>query len=326
MIFLMALIGAITRLTESGLSITEWQPVKGALPPLSASDWQKAFDLYKATPQYRAINQGMSLEEFKNIFFWEWLHRLWGRLIGLVYAAGLVWFWVRKEIPQGFKLPLFAALVLGGLQGLIGWLMVKSGLQPGMASVSPYRLAAHLAMALVLYGFIYLQILRLWPLPHLLRAPTGLRVHAGIGLAMLSLAIVWGALVAGLDAGKIYNTFPDMNGRFFPSDFAALPNYWQNLFENPAAVQWMHRCITISTAVVLLALALGIQKTFEGNKNAQWVALAVGTFSLLQPALGVATLLTGVNIYLGVAHQAGAIMLLTAVLTSLHVLGKPKTA
>ncbi len=161
MIFIMALIGAVTRLTESGLSITRWEPVKGALPPLSDAAWNKAFELYKATPQYRAINQGMALPEFKTIYFWEWLHRLWGRLIGLVYAAGLAWFWLRRQIPPGYKAPLLAALAFGGLQGFVGWFMVQSGLQPGMAAVSHYRLALHLMLAFALYGFLLLQMLRL---------------------------------------------------------------------------------------------------------------------------------------------------------------------
>lgn len=318
MIFLMALIGAVTRLTESGLSITRWDPVKGALPPLSDTAWNNAFDLYKATPQYKAINQGMSLPEFKNIYFWEWLHRLWGRVIGLVYAGGLLFFWLRKQIPPGFKAPLLGALALGGVQGFVGWYMVQSGLEPGMASVSHYRLALHLGLALFLYALLFVQILRLLPRPAF---KPGLRFHAGAGLALLSLAMLWGVFTAGLDAGKIYNTFPLMDGHVLPPDAHALAPAWKNWLENPTGVQFLHRVLTITTSLVLLLLAFRLHNRAE-DKQAKRVAMNVGVMSLLQPALGIATLLTGVNIALAAAHQAGALLLLNAVLAALMAVRK----
>ncbi|MBI3418600.1 MAG: COX15/CtaA family protein [Proteobacteria bacterium] len=325
MIFFMALIGAVTRLTESGLSITRWEPLTGAVPPLTQSDWNKTFDLYKHTPQYRAIHSGMSLPEFKTIYFWEWLHRLWGRLIGLVYAAGLIFFWARGKIPNEHKGLLLAALVLGGLQGFVGWFMVQSGLQAGMAAVSPYRLAMHLGLALILYGLLFIEILRLWPLPPW-PAPTrrpDLRTHAWAGFALLCAAMLWGVFTAGLDAGKIYNSFPLMDGQMIPTDIAALRPFWRNLFENPAAAQLMHRALTITTAILLLALAGRFYFTASGKPNRQ-MALALGFFSLLQPALGIATLLTGANIALAVLHQAGAILLLSTMLIVLYALQKTR--
>jgi cytochrome c oxidase assembly protein subunit 15 len=320
MIFIMALIGAVTRLTESGLSITRWEPVKGALPPLSATAWQNAFDLYKATPQYKAINQGMGLPEFKNIYFWEWLHRLWGRLIGLIYAAGLAWFWLRKQIPKGYGWPLLGALALGGMQGFVGWFMVQSGLQPGMAAVSHYRLALHLGIALMLYGWLLIQMLRLQDFPKL-RLPCSLRAHAWIGFGALVLAMIWGAFTAGLDAGKIYNTFPLMDGRMVPPDAISLKPMWKNWVENAAGVQLMHRLLTIGTAIILLVLALRLHR-FSFSAAARSTAMALGVFSLIQPALGVATLLSGVNIALAALHQAGAILLLSATLAALMLVRK----
>jgi cytochrome c oxidase assembly protein subunit 15 len=319
MIFIMALIGAVTRLTESGLSITRWEPVKGALPPLSEKGWQEAFDLYRATPQYRAINQGMKLEDFKKIYFWEWLHRLWGRLIGLVYAAGLAFFWLRRQIPKGYKTPLAAALALGGLQGLVGWLMVKSGLQPGTASVSPLGLAAHLSLAFALFGFLYIQMLRLVDFPALKKE--GFRLHGWTGFILLCFAIFWGVLTAGLDAGKIYNSFPAMNGQWLPSDALALEPFLRNLVENPAMVQFMHRALTITTGLTLLWLGWRLYRKAK-KKEGKQAGLALLGLSLLQPALGIATLLTGVNITLAVLHQAGALLLLMATLTALYIIEK----
>jgi cytochrome c oxidase assembly protein subunit 15 len=320
MIFIMALIGAVTRLTESGLSITRWEPVKGALPPLSDQSWQEAFDLYRATPQYRAINQGMALEDFKRIYFWEWLHRLWGRVIGLIYAAGLAFFWLRGQIPKGYKTPLLAGLVLGGFQGLVGWLMVKSGLQPGMAAVSPLGLAAHLSLAFALFGFLYIQMLRLADFPSFKKE--GLRLHSRAGFTLLCLSIFWGVLTAGLDAGKIYNSFPQMNGQWIPSDALALEPFFRNLIENPAMVQLAHRALTITTSLVLVFLGWRIYKNARGKPKQAGLALLV--LSLLQPALGIATLLTGVNIVLAVLHQAGALLLLLAVLTAVYMMEKKK--
>ncbi len=320
MIFAMAIIGAITRLTESGLSITEWQPVKGALPPLNDAAWEHAFSLYKATPQYHAINAGMTLPEFKNIFFWEWLHRLWGRLIGLVYALPLLVFWPRGKIPAGFKLPLIVGLLLGGLQGLVGWIMVKSGLQPGMAAVDAGKLAMHLDLALFVYCFLLWQVMRLKAMPLLSATSFCLKRHAVITLFLAAVTITWGALTAGLDAGKIYNTFPLMNGAFLPSDALAQEPWWRNFLHNPAAVQFAHRWLAIGTAFTAIALGLRLHKRGAAKIGGALIALP-----LLQLMLGIATLLSGVDIVLAVLHQGNAILVLSAALAGVFVALRKET-
>lgn len=316
MIFVMAVIGAITRLTESGLSITRWDVLAGTLPPLNNAQWQQAFQLYQATPQYHAINQGMSLEDFKGIFLWEWAHRLWGRLIGLVYALPLLFFWLRGHIPSGFKASLFLGLLLGGLQGVVGWIMVQSGLQPGMTAVSHYRLALHLVFALGLYSFLLWQIMRLSALP---AAPMPMRSfcfrrHSLFAMFFLILTIIWGAFTAGLDAGKIYNSFPLMNGHIFPEDGLAQSPTWLNFLANPAAVQFSHRWLAITTFV--LAITLSLRVTHAGLRP---IGLLLGGTALLQVGLGVATLLGGVPIALAAIHQANAILLLSALLATIFM-------
>lgn len=323
MIFLMALIGAITRLTESGLSITRWEPISGAIPPLNENNWNHAFDLYKQSPQYRAINQGMDLEAFKGIFFWEWLHRLWGRLIGLVYALPLAFFWLKGMIPAGYKKPLLFALLLGGMQGFVGWFMVQSGLVEGMASVSAYRLALHLGMALLIYAFLLWLIFRLKgfaPSATALNAP-GIRWHALIALSFVCITMIWGAFTAGLDAGKIYNTFPLMNGQLLPADALVQNPVWINFLENPAGVQFVHRWLAISTFVIVMALAIRYHKL-----GAPRVAVAIGFSAAAQVMLGIGTLLSGVDIALAVIHQANAIILLSTTLAALYLAVTPARA
>jgi cytochrome c oxidase assembly protein subunit 15 len=316
MIAVMAVLGAITRLTESGLSITRWDPITGALPPLSEGSWQNAWKLYQATPQFKAIHSGMNLAEFKNIFFWEWLHRLWGRLIGLVYALPLLFFWLKGAIPKGFGAPLAAGLLLGFLQGLAGWLMVRSGLQPGRASVDALWLSLHLSLALFIYGFLFWQALRLNAGKlAAIKAGSGLRLHAVFGLLLLAATLFFGSLTAGLHAGKIYNSFPLMNGAFLPPDF-----YHKGLgfFENPAAVQFTHRWLAIGTAFILVALGVRLIDTGKMNFAVTGLLLAV----MAQVALGIATLLSNVEPELAVLHQANAIMLLSFVLLALFGLAK----
>lgn len=312
MIFIMCLIGAITRLTESGLSITKWEPVRGAIPPLDDASWGRAFGLYKQSPQYSAINQGMDLASFKGIYFWEWLHRLWGRLIGLVYALPLVFFWAKGMVPQGFKKPLLASLLLGGLQGFIGWFMVQSGLQEDMANVSAYRLALHLDAALLIYGFLLWQMLRLKNIAPCTDARQ-VRPHAVLALLCVCITITWGALTAGLDAGKIYNSFPLMNGYVLPPDALALHPVSLNFFENPAAVQFMHRCLAVFTFIVLMSLAMRLHK-----RGAEKTATALGVLVTLQIMLGIGTLLSGVDIALAVAHQANAVLVLSLAIMALY--------
>ncbi|HYD98653.1 MAG TPA: COX15/CtaA family protein [Alphaproteobacteria bacterium] len=310
MVFAMAVIGAITRLTESGLSITEWRPITGTLPPLNEAQWLREFDLYRQTPEFRLEHSWMTLADFKRIYFWEWLHRLWGRLIGLAFALPLAWFWLRGHLTdRTLRLRLLGLLALGGAQGALGWFMVMSGLVD-RPSVSHYRLAAHLGLALLIYALLVAQILSLVR-PRAERVPGGLRRHATLALVLLAATIAWGAFVAGLDAGLVYNTFPLMNGAWMPEELWAMAPAWLNLFENHGAVQFAHRVLALATGAAVLALAFrGLGRGIGGLPRTALMAAAVAV--LLQIGLGVATLLAQVPVALGAAHQAGAILLLTA--------------
>ena len=309
MVFAAAVIGAITRLTESGLSIVEWAPITGTLPPLTDHAWADAFAAYKATPQYRYMNTGMSLEAFQAIYFWEWLHRFWDRLVGLVFAAGLAWFAWRRALGWSLGLRLLGLLVLGGAQGVLGWLMVASGLND-RPSVSHYLLAAHLGLAVLLYALILWTAYGL-ALPRLgdfARAPS-LRRHAAIAIGCVAVTMCWGAFVAGLDAGQVYNTFPLMDGRFLPPEAFSIIPAWLNVFDNTALVQFTHRWLALGTALVVLALAV----RSRGTPAAGWGGL-VGLMVLVQVGLGISTLLTKVPVGLGAMHQAGALLLLALLL------------
>lgn len=304
MIFAMAVIGAITRLTESGLSMVEWRPVTGWIPPLSEQEWQRVYDLYRQSPEFAHKHYWMEIDDFKRIFFWEWLHRLWGRLIGLVYALPLLWFWIRKAIPQGFGLKLFGLFLLGGAQGVLGWWMVKSGLAD-RPEVSHYRLAAHLALALVLFSMVWWTALSLRGRSS---APVkrGLQMHGWGALALLAITIIWGAFTAGLDAGHIYNSWPLMNGSFTPPEgFNA-----SSIIEQHGWVQFTHRWLAVLTGLAILVFAVRVNSP----------ALAAMVF--IQIGLGIGTLLTQVLIPLAALHQAGAMILLALLLKSLHETGK----
>lgn len=308
MVFAMAVIGAVTRLTESGLSITEWKPITGALPPMSEAHWQQEFDLYKQTPEFSAKHFWMELGDFKKIYFWEWLHRLWGRLIGVTYALPLLWFWASGRIPQGYKWKLGGLFLLGGAQGFMGWFMVQSGLID-RPSVSHFRLAAHLGLALLLFA------LMLWlALDMLARSRDGLakkiqplwrgtRAFGWATLGLISVTIMWGAFVAGLDAGMIYNTFPHMGNGLVPPDFG-------NVHSSPAGVQFIHRWLAVTTMVAVLG--------YVWVNRMRGITPFLGLMVLLQVGLGIATLLTQVNIGLAALHQAGAIALMGLMLTAQH--------
>ena len=309
MVFAMAVIGAITRLTGSGLSMVEWRPLIGALPPLNEAEWQRVFDLYRATPEYQKINAGMGLDAFKEIFFWEWFHRLWGRTIGLVFAVPFFWFWLTGRIARPLLPRLIGFLVLGGLQGLLGWFMVKSGLVD-RPSVSHYRLAAHLGLAVLIYALLVWQawelLVRTAPV-----AAAGLRRHMLAATALVAVTMLWGAFVAGLDAGLAYNSFPLMDGRLLPPEAFSLVPLWSNPFDNTALVQFLHRWLAIATAVAVLALWLRARSAPRPLGRAAGLAAGI---AVAQVALGIATLLLEVPVALGAAHQAGALILLTALL------------
>jgi len=319
MIFAMVVIGGITRLTESGLSITEWRPVTGAIPPMSESAWQAEFERYQQIPQYQQVNRGMTLAEFKSIFWWEYVHRLWGRLIGIVFAVPLIWFWIRGRIHGRTAHHLGGIFVLGALQGGIGWWMVASGLTDRV-SVSPYRLAVHLAMALAIYAWTLWAALDLW------RGSASLRRAGGGLLAFLVgvfVTITSGAFVAGNRAGMTYNTFPLMDGRIVPEFYIdpAFGSLARSIFEGIAAVQFNHRVLAMLIAGAAIVLWLSHRRSVR-TPTASWALVAVPFTAMLQIALGISTLLMVVPIPLAAAHQAGAVLVLTAAIVAAHAIAR----
>ena len=314
MILVMIVLGGATRLTGSGLSIMEWAPLMGTLPPMSDAEWQRLFALYQKIPQYDLVNHGFGLEGFKRIFWLEWAHRLWGRLIGLAFLLPLIGFWWTGRVSPWLRWRLVVLFLLGGLQGAVGWFMVASGFFPDMTSVSPYRLVVHLGLALTLYGAIVWTGLSL----HAPAGPAGwanrtLAVLAPCGLALVCLTILAGGFVAGLHAGLTYNTFPLMDGRLLPPSYADLHPFVRNLTENIAAVQFDHRLL----ATLTLLVAFGTAIAGWNDPAARRRSVAVGAVALLQYGVGVGTLLFGVPVDLAVLHQAGAAALLTAYLVLL---------
>jgi heme a synthase len=325
MMFLIVVIGGITRLTESGLSITEWQPVTGVLPPLGDAQWQAEFDRYKAIPQYRAIHPDMALTQFKQIFFWEYLHRLWARLIGVVFAAPFLYFLLRGRIPWRLAPRLAGLFVLGGLQGALGWYMVKSGLSERI-EVSQYRLAAHLATAVIIYAAtLWVALDLLWPraAPALDPRQIALRRGAGVVLGLIFLTLIAGTFVAGLRAGYIDNTFPLMEGSFVPPRYAPLTPLWRSWFEDPTTAQFDHRLLAeLTWAAVVVFWLYSLRLDLPTRARAAVHTLAA--LATLQAGLGISTLLLVVPLALAVAHQAGALLLLTAALVTRHALGVPR--
>lgn len=312
MILLMVAVGGITRLTESGLSMVTWEPILGTVPPLNNEQWDYRFEQYKQYPEFQQLRPDMTLHEFKVIFFWEYLHRLLGRLLGLVYAVPLAWFWLRGKIPTRLAWPLIIGLGLGGAQGVMGWYMVSSGLVDN-PYVSHYRLAAHLGLAFLLFAYL------LWILLTTLRAahaeepasPAARRWAQGLSVLLVA-QIVWGAFVAGLNAGYLYNTFPKMQGQWLPPYWDMLSPVWINLIDNPATVQFIHRLLgtllVLGTALVWVVLRR--DPSIDGRKRS-----ALHLFVLLMLAqfwVGVFTLVLMVPLVLGVLHQVMACLLLGA--------------
>ncbi len=321
LIYAMAVIGAITRLTESGLSIVYWRPITGWLPPLSVAEWEAVFAQYQSSPEYMKVNAGMTLAEFKTIFWWEYVHRLWGRLIGVAFALPMLWFLVRRQVPPRLRGHLVAAFALGGLQGVVGWWMVQSGLID-RPDVSHLRLAAHLGLAVAIYGYVlWLAIAVLNHgfadqapgTAHLAADPTSIasrRLAPGsvaVG-GLVYLTILSGALVAGLDAGLIYNTFPLMDGALIPSAAFSLSPWWLNLIDDIATVQFDHRWLAITTGVACLWLWWSCCRaaiTARARIAAHCLALMV----CAQLGLGISTLILVVPVPLAAAHQGGALLL-----------------
>jgi cytochrome c oxidase assembly protein subunit 15 len=304
LVILMMLVGAATRLTESGLSIAEWNPVMGALPPLSEAEWRRIFDLYRTTSEYRTVNAGMTLDAFQTIFWWEYLHRLLGRLIGVAFGLPLLWFLIRRQVGRALGLRLVGLFLLGGLQGGIGWWMVQSGIADRV-DVSQYRLVVHLGIAFLILGAMLWTALDLLPSPDA-SAPAALRRGAVLLLALVFLLALSGGFVAGLDAGFVYNDWPLMSGAFLPAEYVAMQPWWLNPFENAAAAQFNHRMLAYAVAVATFALWLAARRQRLVLALRQPLDLLLG-MAAIQISLGISTLLLVVPTALGVAHQGGAV-------------------
>jgi len=310
LIFLMVAIGGLTRLTGSGLSIVEWQPVTGVLPPLSGSQWAAEFARYQASPQFRAVNFWMTLADFRAIYWLEYVHRLLGRLIGVAFLLPLLWFVLRGRVGRPLAVKLAGIFLLGAAQGALGWYMVASGLVNEPA-VSHYRLAAHLALALAIGSAMLWTAFGIDPGSADESAPPRVRAAALLALAWLGVTIVWGAFVAGLHAGAIYNTFPLMDGQVMPEIALALDPWPFNLIENPAMVQFVHRCLALTLVAIVAVLWAMARRAPPRARRAADILLGL---VLLQASLGIATLLTGVDIVLAALHQTNAVLLLAATL------------
>lgn len=319
LVFAMVVVGGITRLTESGLSMVRWEPVIGIIPPLSEAAWQAEFEHYKTFPEYRYVNRGMSLAEFKNIFWWEYAHRVLGRFIGLAYLLPFLFFLAKGYVRPELRLRLWGLFVLGGCQGALGWYMVKSGLvdQP---DVSHYRLAAHLSLALVIFMAL------VWTALSLLRPATGAvtawakdsclrQLTWAFGLT-LAAQIVLGAFVAGLNAGLSYNTWPLMDGRFIPTGLWMMEPWWLNVLENRTALQFLHRMTAY--ALVVLAALLWLRAKMRHDRTLAMAAHFVVASIIVQAVIGVITLLLVVPVFWGAAHQGWAVIVLLSVVYYLH--------
>lgn len=318
LIVAMVAVGGVTRLTESGLSIVDWKPVTGALPPLTEAAWAEEFARYRRFPQFSVQFRGaLTLEQFKRLFFWEWSHRLLGRLIGLAYGLPMLWFWRRAGAAPGLRARLAVGLALGGAQGALGWFMVKSGLVD-LPRVSHYRLCAHLLMAFgTLAWLAWTALDLLHPTPTRPEAPRRLRHAARAFAALVTVQVAWGAFTAGLRAGYGYPTWPTMNGAWVPSPFWVGAPAWRAVFEHTAAVQFVHRWLGALVGVAALALATAARGRPEGDRARAALGL-VGALAVVQFALGVATVLTSVDLATAVTHQTVGCLLFAAAVNLLH--------
>ena len=319
LVFAMVVVGGITRLTESGLSITEWKPISGAIPPLTREDWQRAFDLYKQTPEYRQVNgpAGMDLAGFKFIFFWEWVHRQIGRLIGLAFALPLAWFAVKKAIPRGYGWRLVALLMLGGAQGALGWYMVMSGLT-ARTDVSHFRLSAHLLLALFLLGALIWAALDLRRLALSGERPARLTGAAGWAIAILFIQLLLGAWVAGLNAGYVASDWPLMQGQLVPDGIDWSRGALFALTHDPYLLHWLHRWWAW---VVVAALVIFARRVRPLERKA---SVAIHSAFGTQILLGIAVVMTGMNIALAVLHQAVGALVVASVAWGAHILGRQR--
>lgn len=323
----MILVGGLTRLTDSGLSITEWKPVTGAMPPTSAEAWASEFEKYQASPEYRLENKGMSLAEFKSIYWWEWGHRQLGRVVGLVWAVGFVAFWALGRIPTGWRNRLLLIGVLGGLQGAIGWWMVSSGLTGDRTDVASYRLAIHLGLAFIILGFITWYFLGLSRREaDLMQARRGRDAKLfGMSTGLMHFAmlqILLGALVAGIDAGRGFTDWPLMAGQFFPPDAFDITPVWRNFFEDDGLVQFMHRM----SGYLLFIYGIVVWRASRANGNTvtkrgfDWMAVML----FGQIVLGIGTVMYSAPLHLAITHQLGAIALWVLIIRARHLAQYPQ--
>jgi cytochrome c oxidase assembly protein subunit 15 len=315
----MIAVGGLTRLTDSGLSITEWRPLTGAIPPLSDADWQREFDLYRQIDEWRIQNQWMTLDDFKVIYWWEWGHRQLGRVIGLVWALGFAWFAIRRQIPVGWSRRLFFIGALGGLQGAIGWWMVSSGVTQGegMTDVASYRLATHLGLAFVILGFIAWYIFLLGRREKdLIQARRNKETRQfGLSTGLMHFAflqILIGALVAGIDAGRSYTDWPTMGGAFLPPSAFALEPWWRNFFESPGLVQFIHRMT--GYALFAFGIVVWLRGRASAHPRTRFAFNAVMAALFLQVVLGIVTVLYGAPWQIAIAHQVLAVVLWVLIL------------
>lgn len=319
LVFAMVVVGGITRLTESGLSITEWKPVSGAIPPLNEADWQEAFAKYQQIPEYQLINKGMTLAQFKFIYFWEFIHRFIGRLIGIAFALPLAWFALRRAVPHGYGWRLSALLALGGLQGAIGWWMVASGLTL-RTDVSHYRLAAHLLAALFILGGLVWTALDLKALAANPASRPAKLTGFGVGiLVVLGIQLLFGAYTAGLNAGLVTNQWPLMNGQFFPGTTQAGRTFTDAIFNDPAIIHFIHRWWAWAVVVALVVLARRLRAS--GHRGA---SIAIHSAFGTQIILGIATVMTDVSLTIAVLHQAVGALVVAATVWGVHIIGMSK--
>lgn len=322
--FVMLVIGGATRLTHSGLSMANWDPLLGWVPPLSDADWAQTFDKYKQTPEFKKLNPNMDLEGFKGIFFLEYVHRVWGRLIGLIFLIPFIYFLIAGKINRALRPKLVIIFILGGLEGVLGWYMVKSGLVDN-PHVSQYRLTAHLLAAFIIYAYIFWVAMGLlFPRQEAaLYERTALRRFALAVTGLIAITVVSGGFVAGLKAGFAYNTFPLMAGRFIPAGYGMLSPFYLNFFDNIAAVQFDHRLLAEILAVAILGLWFYARRFALSGRAGIGFHLLLA-MCLIQVGLGIATLLFIVPVWLAVTHQGGALVLFTVALFVNHALRKTR--
>jgi cytochrome c oxidase assembly protein subunit 15 len=328
LVAVMIAVGGMTRLTDSGLSITEWRPITGAIPPLNAEDWQREFDLYRQIPEYQLQNRGMSLAEFKVIYWWEWGHRQLGRVIGLVWGLGFLWFLARRQIPAGWTPRLLGLGALGGLQGAIGWWMVSSGLTGTMLDVASYRLATHLGLAFVILGLIAWYVFLLGRTEAQLltarraREPRLFSVSTGL-MHFAMLQILLGALVAGIDAGRSFPDWPLMAGGIFPPAPFELTPLWRNFFEDAGLVQFMHR--TAGYLLFAFGIVVWLRARRSPNAATRFAFNAMLAMMTLQVVIGIVTVITMAPWQIAIVHQVGAVVLWVLILRGRFLAQYPLT-